>query len=293
MTSAPSDLLDLRAILMDETGLTDPASVGIVGDGAHQKTGGYHEGRDVLTMIGRYHPTAAAGSSSEDYSCRLQRDRAGLTNSSSGVDIGYRWPKGGNAAWLRFNNLLVGQLLAGDPALTAVRALNYSPDGSAKRRRDRESGWTLQSSTDTVDVHTHLEFYRDTEGRRQPTIARLGQIAHVAAAGGTSMAGTGLTFTWGETLDAYIQRIEKIWVPGANAAAAMPATLAGIKTALDAQTQTINHLADLLGQAGSPDVAPLVQQIQALTEQVRALTESEADLQAKLAAAGQALGGTH
>lgn len=290
MTNAPADLLDLRKLVMGKTGLTDPAAVGIVGDGAHQRTGGYHEGRDVLIMIGRYHPSAAAGSTGEDYSCRLARDRAGLTNDASGMDIGYQWPRGGNAAWVRFNRLLVVQLRAGDPALAPIRGVNYW-DGSAKHRVDRQNGWAAESTTDTVDVHTHLEFYRDTAGARANCFARLGQIIDAAVLNqplGGAMAGSGITLAWNETLDAYLHRIEQLWVPATAAATAMPATLAGIKAALDANTQTINHLADLLAQAGNPDVTPLVQQIQALTEQVRALAESEADLRQKLAAAAHA-----
>src|SRR5689334_21277151 len=108
MTIAPADLLALRTTVLSLTGLSGDA-VGIVGDGAHQKTGGYHEGHDVLTAIGRYHPPATShtGSSTEDYSCRLLRDRRGLTVEASAMDIGYQWPHGGSAAWLRFNNALV------------------------------------------------------------------------------------------------------------------------------------------------------------------------------------------
>lgn len=71
--------------------------------------------------------------------------------------------------------------------------------------------------------------------------------------------------------------------------------LAAIQTTLAAQTQTITNLATLLQQAGTPDVAPLVQQIQALITQVAQLASTEAaqtaqiaTLQARLAAAVQA-----
>ena len=110
MTNAPADLLALRATVQRLTGLADPADVGIVGDGLHARTGGYHEGRDVLAAIGGYHPGAAAGSLSEDYSARLARDRVGLTDDASAMDIGAAWPHGGRAAWLRFNNALAAAL---------------------------------------------------------------------------------------------------------------------------------------------------------------------------------------
>jgi GH25 family lysozyme M1 (1,4-beta-N-acetylmuramidase) len=71
--------------------------------------------------------------------------------------------------------------------------------------------------------------------------------------------------------------------------------LAAIQSTLAAQTQTIANLTALIQQAGSPDVAPLVQQIQALTAQVGQLASTEttqtaqiATLQAKLAAAVKA-----
>jgi hypothetical protein len=231
MTSAPADLLDFRKVVMTATGLTNPASVGIVGDGAHQRTGGYHEGRDVLQAIGRWTSQLRPGDTRLDYSCRLARDLTGLTNSASAVDIGYQWPRGGNAAWLRFNNLLVTALPA-DPALAPIRAVNYSPDGSTKKRRDRQNGWAAESTSDTVDVHTHIEFFRDTEGRRGACLNRLGQLINVAITGG-SMAASGITMAWGETLDAYLSRIEKIWVPAANKVAELEAKLDKALATLD------------------------------------------------------------
>jgi VQ motif len=180
VTNPPADLLDFRAVVQRLTGIRDPADVGIVGDGIHMHTGGYHEGRDVLISIGRYHPGAPAGSLNEDYSVRLSRDRAGLSNDASAMDIGAEWPNGGQAAWLRFNNLLVAHLHANGPYLAAIRATNYSPDGSTRLRTDRENGWATEDSTDSVDVHTHLEWYRDTEGRRQASFNRLAQLMQAA-----------------------------------------------------------------------------------------------------------------
>ena len=172
MTTAPSDLLEFRRQIQSRTGL--PAvSLGIVGDSAHAASGGYHEGRDDLTRVGRV---------GTDYSTRLARDKAGLTNSASAMDIGYHWSHGGDAAWLRFNGLLTSQLHAGDPALAAIRAVNYSPDGRRKQRMDRQTGWATESTTDTVDVHTHIEWYRDTEGKRQASISRLLELIDAAIA---------------------------------------------------------------------------------------------------------------
>jgi hypothetical protein len=182
VTNAPADLLGARARIQSRTGLINPADVGIVGDGAHARTGGYHEGKDVLVSIGRYHP-GISNVSAEDYSARLARDRNGLTNSASAMDIGDDWPKGGRAAWLRFNNLLVHALQAGDPALAAVRAINFSRDGVERKRIDREHGFgEIDDSTDSVTIHTHIEWYRDTEGRRQAGLDRLDALIAAAIA---------------------------------------------------------------------------------------------------------------
>jgi len=158
VTNAPADLLTVRARIMAITGLTDPAEVGIVGDGMHARTGGYHEGRDVL---------AALGVLSTDYSvAEYARDRAGLTASASALDIALAWPNGGRPAAIRWTNLLVADLLAGTPGTEVLRAMNYSPDGTLKRRRDKRSGLVEEISSDSVDIHTHFEFFRDTEGQR-------------------------------------------------------------------------------------------------------------------------------
>jgi hypothetical protein len=67
-----------------------------------------------------------------------------------------------------------------------VRAVNISLDGKAKRRYDqlhRDQG--LIASTDTVDTHTHCEFWRDTEGNRQATLDRMVALMRAAVAGTT------------------------------------------------------------------------------------------------------------
>lgn len=168
MTTAPADLITLRSFIMSRTGLS-AFSVGIVGDTSHAATGGYHEGKTDLINAGVYNT---------DYSVRLPRDRAGLTESASAMDIGYAWPHGGTKAWLAFNNALVSLLHAGDPALSAIRAVNYTPDGSRKFRTDREADWSVVNSSDTVDVHTHIEWYRDTEATasRQASIDRIDDL---------------------------------------------------------------------------------------------------------------------
>ncbi len=178
MTNAPADLLGLRSTLESLTGLS-PVDVGIVGDAAHARSGGYHIGRSGL---------AAAGVWSSDYSVRLTRDRSGATESASAMDVGAGWRQG-RGTWLKWNSLFANALRSGDPALAAVRAINYSPDGSTKWRIDREQGFRTESSGDTVDIHTHIEWYRDTEGRRQQSLDRIAALARQAITGQVAPTG--------------------------------------------------------------------------------------------------------
>lgn len=171
MTQAPADLLELRSRIQARTGLT-AVELGIVGDSAHAATGGYHEGRTDLERAG------VVGS---DYSTRLPRDRAGLTESASAIDIGARWAAG-RSVWLRFNAALVAALHANEPALAAVRAVNYTDANGATLRTDREHGWSTESNSDRD--HTHVEWYRDTEGNRQASLDRLVQLVDQVVAGG-------------------------------------------------------------------------------------------------------------
>lgn len=179
MTNAPADLLGLRTQLQQLTGL-GADEVGIVGNQAHRASGGYHEGSDDLH---------AAGVWSTDYSVRLPRDRAGCTLSASATDVGANWRQG-RAVWIRWNQLLANALRADEPALAAVRAINYSPDGTTKWRLDREFGWKTASTSDTVTIHTHIEWYRDTEGKRQASLDRIVALASQAITGQVVLAST-------------------------------------------------------------------------------------------------------
>lgn len=156
MTNPPSDLASFRtAEVIPLTGLSGN-DVGIAPDPAHLSSGGYHVGCEDIQAIGRW---------DRDYSTRQARDRLDGTNASSAMDIGDDWPRGGRPAWLRFNNLLVKQMRAGDPALAALRAVNFSPDGTARKRYDSNNpGQGVIDSTDSVYMHTHLEWWRNTAG---------------------------------------------------------------------------------------------------------------------------------
>jgi hypothetical protein len=179
MSESPNDLLGLRSRLAAETGVS-PVDIGIAADESHLQGGGYHCGSLDLRRIN------AVGR--DDYSIRQPRDRAYYnfeiahgSNFASAMDMADDWPRGGRSAWIRFNNLLRARLGASDPALAAVRGINYTPDGTTKRRFDclthQES-----STTDTVTWHTHIEWWRDTiaTNARAQSINRIVQIAVAA-----------------------------------------------------------------------------------------------------------------
>jgi hypothetical protein len=246
MTNPPSDLLAFRQQVMATTGLGSAADVGIVGDGAHARTGGYHEGVDVLASIGRYHSPvwAHAGSSGEDYSCRLARDRTGLTMSASAMDIGASWPHGGRAAWLAFNNALANALRAGDPLLSAVRAINYSPDGSTRWRIDRENGWRTESTSDSVDIHTHVEFYRDTEGRRTAALGRLTALMARATGSTVPLTEDDMDANQNTKLDALVNAQDTMTLDtGGGVMKAFPVPLTALVKGLKATPATVDPAA--------------------------------------------------
>lgn len=149
-------------------------------DESHLTSGGYHCGGLDLKRIN--------GVGRDDYSIRQPRDRAFYnweithgSNLASAIDYDDDWRNGGRAAWIRFNNLLRKQLGSKDPALAALRGINYTPDGTTKRRFDCLTGRET-STTDTVTWHTHEELWRDTVGKevRAVTFARIEQIARAA-----------------------------------------------------------------------------------------------------------------
>jgi hypothetical protein len=179
MSESPNDLLGLRSRLAAETGLA-AIDIGIAADESHLQSGGYHCGGLDLRRIN------AVGRN--DYSIRQSRDRsyynfeiAHGSNLASAMDVGDSWPRGGRSAWLRFNNLLRAQLGVSDPTLAAVRGINYTPNGTTKRRFDTLTHQE-SSTTDTVTWHTHIEWWRDTvaTGTRAQSINRIVQIAVAA-----------------------------------------------------------------------------------------------------------------
>lgn len=177
MTSANLKLRTFAANMRIITGLTG-GDVGTVPDEAHMDPpAGYHVSASGIRAAGRW---------DVDYSTRQARDRTHPdSDDCRAFDIGDNWPHGGRAAWLRWNNMFQHQLAIADPVLAPIRAINFSPDGTLRRRYDtlhRDQG--IISSTDTVTIHTHTEIWTDkiNSADLDPALRRIEQMARAAIA---------------------------------------------------------------------------------------------------------------
>lgn len=171
MTDSPpaSDLPWFRQQFAAKAGVP-LGDVGMLPDQSHLDGGGYHCGSRDIKNIGKYHGPASAhvGASTEDYSVRQLKDRQYVdfelshgSNFASAVDTPDGWGHGGNAAWIRWNNYVVADLRADPNRIPGLRGINFTPDGSVKKRYDSNNpGQGIIPSTDTVLWHTHLEWWR-------------------------------------------------------------------------------------------------------------------------------------
>lgn len=140
MSYAPQNLLDVREYIQSQTGLSDN-ELGIVGDEYHDN--GYHLGRDRLPP--------------NDYSNRLPRDKAGLTNAASASDIG-------NFSRLKdLTSFILDRCR--DGRITQIRAINGPHFSGRAYRWDSQSNWEpqIKPKGDSHEWHAHLEWWRDTE----------------------------------------------------------------------------------------------------------------------------------
>jgi hypothetical protein len=157
MTFSPPTLLELRAFLAPHTGLS-AGNLGIVGDTAHAKRGvSYHLGRNQLT--------------GNAYSRKTKRDKDGLSDAASAMDIG------NHKDLRRLSLALVAACQANAPGTSDIREVIYTPDGKHVFRWDRERGhasapvksvlrngqWTQGDLSHLF--HTHVSWYRDSEAR--------------------------------------------------------------------------------------------------------------------------------
>jgi hypothetical protein len=275
---------NMRAI----TGLQG-AEVGTVPDVAHMDPpAGYHVGVEDIQAAGRYNL---------DYSTRQARDRRDGTNSCSAVDYGDNWPHGGRAAWLRWNNLFLRQLMIGDPELVGVRAINFSPDGVARRRYDtnnRTQG--VINSTDTVTTHTHMEVWRDQSG---PALDRV--FRRIEAMARAAIANQPLEDDMGEWTEPITQNAGRAYLTdqqrdtvlaiaaggAADALAGQAAISARVTQILAAVTELTAVLdvvaASILAGGGSVDTAAI---LAGVDERLEALARETRDAVADLGEGG-------
>lgn len=167
MTYNPADLLAVRAYTQTHTDQT-AISLGIAGDAEHMAGGGYHLGYDDLHAL-----DAAPEDLGSDYSyTESTRDRNGLTNAASAFDLGGDFP--------RFREITTGIVAAckrGDPRTRDIREVIYTPDGFTVRRWDRLG--IRNSGDDSHLWHTHVSFFRDSEGRRDKPDNFLGLLTEL------------------------------------------------------------------------------------------------------------------
>ena len=152
MTYAPQTLLDARAYLKGQDPDLDNNEVGIVGGPSHVQQGtSYHLGADQLIM------------SKNPYSARTSRDKAGLSNAASALDID------DDLNELRALSVwMVEQCRTSAPDTLDIREIIFSPDGVNVYRWDRERGVTSDPIPDgdtSHRTHTHVSYYRDSEFR--------------------------------------------------------------------------------------------------------------------------------
>lgn len=152
MTFAPPTILEVRALLKREDADLSDVETGIVGGPSHILQGtSYHLGADQLKM------------SQNPYSVRTARDKAGLSNAASALDVDDDLDE------LRELSVwMVEQCRAGAADTLDIREVIYSPDGVQVLRWDRERGMTslpVPDSDLSHRTHTHFDWYRDSEFR--------------------------------------------------------------------------------------------------------------------------------
>lgn len=160
MTFAPEPLKAARSFLLANVPGLDSAEVGIVGSTAHANTGtSYHLGKSQLR--------------SDAYSVdESARDRRGLSEAASGMDIGeFSFQAGGKPHTLRtFSAWLVFECRSGAPDTADIREVIYSLDGTSVRRWDRLGRRTTGDGSHRW--HTHVSYFRDSEHRDKTALYR-------------------------------------------------------------------------------------------------------------------------
>lgn len=166
MTYAPRHILDLAAYWAAQGGVNS----GIVGSmQTHCK--GYHLGRDrIYGTACKPGGVARPGLRGNDYSVQTARDKAGLSDAASALDLGKL--DGSLTKLYRFSVWLVAQARKNAAGTSALREIIYSDDGHRVLRWDRQRGYTSAPRTGEADDshlwHTHISFYRDVKADLRP-----------------------------------------------------------------------------------------------------------------------------
>ena len=167
MTYTPATLTTLGAYWTTNGGV----NLGSVGNQRHCK--GYHLGKDRIFSDCACKPdgTCEPGQRWGDYSVVTVRDKAGLTNAASAIDLGKL--NGSLAELWAFSDWLAKRCLAGHPTTNDVREVIYSPDGQRVWGfKDGVPSLIPDYSDDSHLSHTHISFYRDSEARdKRPAFA--------------------------------------------------------------------------------------------------------------------------
>jgi len=154
VSSTPATLAALGAFWTAQGGV----NLGVVGNTAH--TVGYHLGRD------RIYDGTGPGLGDNDYSVQHARDRAGLTNAASAIDLGRL--DGSLPQLYAFSRWLVARCMADAATRRDIREIIYSPDG------DRVQRWSgidnaIHTGVGNGDAshigHSHISYFRDSQAR--------------------------------------------------------------------------------------------------------------------------------
>lgn len=129
-------------------GLASAVLSGIVGDDAHAASGGYHI--SIESQV-----------NSNDYSIRLEKDKAPPgnwdRNKASAIDMSMNTVDMGTM-WWRFYNVYVNR--ASDPRAQFIReAIGLNPTNGRAQRIDFANG-TISDASDDHEWHWHLSLYR-------------------------------------------------------------------------------------------------------------------------------------
>lgn len=169
MSYIPASLAELATYWTKQGGV----SLGVIGNQKH--CAGYHLGKDRIFSDCACKPdgTCEPGRRWSDYSVSLARDKAGLTNAASAIDLGKL--NGTLDNLYAFSRWLVAQCQAKATGYADVREVIYSPDGDRVQRYSGVDG-LVHTGPGNGDAshktHTHISYFRDSEKRDKTALFR-------------------------------------------------------------------------------------------------------------------------